>query len=377
MAGRKNYYQILGIEKNASKEDIKKAYRKQALKYHPDRNKGDKASEEKFKEAAEAYEVLSDETKKQQYDTYGSYDSPSGMPGYGRPSTSQSQGKTVEDIFRDFGDVFGGHNGNFNAYESFFGKQQQSGKRGENIRIKIKLNLKEVVTGVTKTVKVKKNITCSTCHGAGSKDSSAMGVCKVCNGTGVVKKLTSTILGQMQTSMPCTNCNGTGSQIINKCSSCRGSGVILTEEAIKLNIPAGVKDGMQLPMRGKGNAGENGGASGDLIVQIEIDKDQDFKIEGNNLIYDLQISVIDAMLGATFEIPTLEGTAKFKIPAGTQSGKIFKLTGKGIPEMHSSKRGDILVCIYVFIPTKLTQQEIYSFEKFRYSPSFKPASYKN
>ena len=368
---KRDYYEVLEVTKTASKEEIKKAYRKVALKHHPDRNQGDKASEEKFKEAAEAYEVLSDEQKRSQYDQFG-HAASNGGGGY--------HNGNVEDIFRNFGDIFGGGGGGgFDPFESFFGggggRQQGGrtrGKRGSNLRIKVKLTLSDVANGAHKSVKVKKHIECPTCHGSGAKDASSVSKCTACGGQGVVRKVTNTILGQMQTTQTCYACNGSGQQITKKCTGCNGLGVVYGEETLNFDIPAGVQDGMQLSMSGKGNAGEHGGPAGDLIIQIEVEQNPELEIDGQNVIHNLHISFVDAVLGTTVDVPTIEGRAKFKIPAGTQAGKIFKLNGKGLPAINSYGKGDQLILINVYTPTDLTSEEKKLLEKLRESPNFKP-----
>jgi molecular chaperone DnaJ len=367
---KKDYYEVLEVAKTASKEEIKKAYRKVALKYHPDRNQGDKAAEEKFKEAAEAYEVLGDDVKRQQYDQFGHAAMNNGGGAY--------HSANVEDIFRNFGDIFGGGGGGFDPFESFFGggSRQQGGrargKKGSNLRIKVKLTLSDVANGAHKSVKVKKHIECPTCHGSGAKDASSVSKCTVCGGNGVVRKVTNTILGQMQTTQTCYNCNGSGQQITKKCTNCNGLGVVFGDETLNFDIPAGVQDGMQLSMSGKGNAGEHGGPAGDLIIQIEVEQHAELEIDGQNLIHNLHISFVDAVLGTTVEVPTIEGKAKFKIPPGTQAGKIFKLNGKGLPAVNAYGKGDQLILINVYTPTDLTGDERKLLEKLRESPNFKP-----
>ena len=363
---KRDYYEILEVQKTASKEEIKKAYRKVALKYHPDRNQGDKASEEKFKEAAEAYEVLGDEAKRQSYDQFGHAGVNGGPGGF--------HNGNVEDIFRNFGDIFGGGGGGggFDPFESFFGgggggrQSRTRGKRGSNLRIKIKLTLSEVSGGAHKSVKVKKHIECPTCHGSGAKDASSVSKCTVCGGQGVVRKVTNTILGQMQTTQTCYACNGSGQQITKKCTGCNGLGVVYGEETLAFDVPAGVQDGMQLSMTGKGNAGEHGGPPGDLIIQIEVEQNPELEVDGQNVIF------IDAVLGTTVEVPTIEGKAKFKVPAGTQAGKIFRLNGKGLPAVNAYGKGDQLILMNVYTPTDLTSEETKLLEKLRESPNFKP-----
>jgi molecular chaperone DnaJ len=373
MAQKRDYYEVLEVNKTASKEEIKKAYRKVALKFHPDRNQGDKAAEEKFKEAAEAYEVLSDPDKKSKYDQFGHAAVNGG--GYG----GGYQNVNVEDIFRNFGDIFGGSGGGggFDPFESFFGggSRQQTrtrGKRGSNLRIKVKLSLLEVANGARKSVKVKKHIECGTCHGSGAKDASSVGKCSVCGGNGVVKKVTNTILGQMQTTSTCYACNGSGQQITKKCATCNGLGVVYGEETLHIDIPAGVQDGMQLSMGGKGNAGEQGGPPGDLIIQVEVEQNAELEVDGQNVVYNLHVSFIDAVLGTQVEVPTIEGKAKFKIPAGTQGGRVFRLNGKGLPAVNAYGRGDQLIVVQVFTPTEVNSEEKKLLERLRESPNFKP-----
>lgn len=374
---KRDYYEVLGVSKTATAEEIKKAYRKTALKFHPDRNQGDKAAEEKFKEAAEAYEVLSDAQKKAQYDQFGH----AGMNGGGGYGGGYGGGNmNMEDIFRNFGDIFGGGGGGggFDPFESFFGgsgggRQTRSrGKRGSNLRIKVKLTLKEVADGAKKTIKVKKQVECHTCHGSGAKDASSVGKCSTCGGSGVMRKVTNTILGQMQTTATCYACNGSGQQITKKCTTCSGLGVEYGEENLSIDIPAGVQDGMQLSMSGRGNAGEQGGPAGDLIILVEVENHPELEVDGQNVIYNLHISFIDAVLGTSVEVPTIEGKAKFKIPAGTQAGKIFRLSGKGLPAVNAYGKGDQLILLSVYTPTEVSAEEKRMLEKLRESENFKP-----
>lgn len=368
---KRDYYEILGVTKSASAEEIKKAYRKVALQFHPDRNQGDKAAEEKFKEAAEAYEILSDPQKKSKYDQFGHAGMDPGNFG------GHSYQGNMEDIFRNFGDIFGGGGGGGFDFETIFGgggrgQQRTRGKRGTNLRVRVKLSLVDVANGVRKSLKVKKHVQCHTCHGSGAKDASSVGKCTVCGGNGVVRKVQNTILGQMQTTTTCYQCNGSGQQVTKKCPTCNGLGVEYGEETISVDIPAGVQDGMQLSMGGKGNAGEQGGPAGDLIIQIEVEQHAELEIDGQNVIYNLHVSFIDAVLGSQIEVPTIEGKAKFKIPAGTQAGKIFKLAGKGLPSVNSYGRGDQLILINVYTPTDISSEERKLLEKLRESPNFKP-----
>lgn len=370
---KRDYYEVLGVAKSASADEIKKAYRKVAMQFHPDRNPGDKAAEEKFKEAAEAYEVLSDQDKKAQYDRFGH----AGVNNRG--GFSGGQGMNMDDIFSNFGDIFGD-----DIFGSFFGgggRQRGGGKargtRGSNLRIKLKMNYEEIAKGANKTVKVKKYTSCSTCSGSGAKDKNAIQNCSTCNGSGQVRKVTSTFLGQMQTVGTCPTCNGEGSTITNKCTACKGEGRVYTEETINIDIPAGVQDGMQLSLSGKGNIGERGGSPGDLIVLIEEEAHPELQRDNLNVIYDMHISIPDAVFGANLEVPTIDGRAKIKIPPGTQSGKIFRLKGKGFPSINSYEKGDQLIHVNVWTPQELTSEEKEMIEKFRDSKNFQPQPEKN
>jgi len=374
---KRDYYDVLGVSRSTSADEIKKAYRKLAIKYHPDKNPDDKSAEDKFKEAAEAYEVLSNPEKKQRYDHYGhaGVGGASGGGGYG------GGGMNMEDIFSQFGDIFGSGGGG-SPFESFFGGGQQSrgGRRvskGTNLRIKVKLTLEEIANGTEKKIKVNKQIVCKTCDGSGAKDRSSVSTCKTCGGSGAVRRVTNTILGQMQTTSTCPTCNGSGSQITAKCGSCHGEGVVRGEETITINIPAGVSDGMQLSMSGKGNAAPNGGIPGDLIILIEEIPHETLKREGNNVVYDLHVSIIDAALGYSAEVPTIDGKAKIKIEPGTQSGKLLRLKGKGIPEINSYHRGDEIIHVNIWTPKALSAEERGILERLRDSPNFKPQPGKN
>lgn len=375
---KRDYYDVLGVSRNTSPEEIKKAYRKLAIKFHPDKNPDDKSAEDKFKEAAEAYEILSNPEKKQRYDHYGhaGVGGASGGGGYG------GGGMNMEDIFSQFGDIFGSGAGGGSPFESFFGggQQSRSGRRvskGTNLRIKVKLTLEEIANGTEKKIKVNKQIVCKTCDGSGAKDRSSVSTCKTCGGSGAVRRVTNTILGQMQTTSTCPTCNGSGSQITAKCGSCHGEGVVRGEETININIPAGVSDGMQLSMSGKGNAAPNGGIPGDLIILIEEIPHESLKREGNNVVYDLHVSIVDAALGYSAEVPTIDGKAKIKIEPGTQSGKLLRLKGKGIPEINSYHRGDEIIHVNIWTPKILSAEERNILEKLRDSPNFKPQPGKN
>lgn len=371
---KRDFYDILGVTKSASADEIKKAYRKMAIKYHPDKNPGDKAAEEKFKEAAEAYEVLSNPEKKQRYDQFGH----AGMGGAGGGGGHYGGSMNMEDIFSQFGDIFGGGG---SPFDSFFGGGQRGGGRrvvkGSNLRIKVKLTLEEISNGTEKKIKVNKQISCKTCNGTGAKDKSSVSTCGTCGGSGAVRKVTNTILGQMQTTATCPNCNGSGQQITAKCNSCHGDGVMRGEETITINIPAGVSDGMQLSMSGKGNAAPNGGIPGDLIILIEEIPHETLKREGNNVVYDLHLNFVDAALGMSVEVPTIDGKAKIKIEPGTQSGKLLRLKGKGIPEVNSYHRGDQIIHVNIWTPKALNAEERAILEKLRDSSNFKPQPGKN
>ena len=376
---KRDYYDILGVTRSSTADEIKKAYRKMAIKYHPDKNPGDKQSEENFKEAAEAYEVLSNAEKKRRYDQFGhagGASSPNGGGGYGGGHMN------MEDIFSQFGDIFGGGGGGGSPFDSFFGGQQQTrggrrAARGSNLRIKVKLSLEEIAKGVEKKVRVNKQVVCDTCDGSGAKDKYSFNTCQTSNGSGAVRRVTNTILGQMQTTSTCPTCNGEGTQITSKCTTCHGDGLTRGEETISINIPAGVSEGMQLSMSGKGNAAPRGGISGDLIILIEETPHDSLKREGNNVIYDLHISFIDAAIGASIEVPTIDGKAKIKIDPGTQGGKILRLKGKGVPEVNSYHRGDQLIYINIWTPKVLSKEERDILDRLKESPNFKPQPGKN
>ena len=372
---KRDYYDVLGVSRGADADEIKKAYRKMAIKYHPDKNPGDKQAEENFKEAAEAYEVLSNAEKKARYDQFGhaaNAHSASGGGGYG------GAGMNMEDIFSQFGDIFGGGS----PFDGFFGGGRQGGggrrvQRGSNLRIKVRLTLEEIANGTEKKIKVHKQVSCKTCDGTGAKDRTSVQTCKTCGGAGAVRRVTNTILGQMQTTSTCPTCNGEGTIITAKCTTCHGEGVTRDEETISINIPAGVSEGMQLSMSGKGNAAPRGGVPGDLIILIEEIPHETLKRDGNNVIFDLHISFIDAALGTSVEIPTIDGKAKIKIDPGTQGGKILRLKAKGVPEVNSYHRGDQLVHINIWTPKALSREERELLEQLQGSPNFKPSPGKN
>ncbi|MBT8220735.1 MAG: molecular chaperone DnaJ [Bacteroidia bacterium] len=365
---KRDYYEVLGVNKGASESEIKKSYRKVAMKYHPDRNPDDKSAEEKFKEAAEAYEILSNPDKKARYDRFGHAGvDPNAGGGFGGRG-----GMTMEDIFSQFGDIFGD-----SPFESFFGGsraggQRRTGQRGSNLRIKVKLTLKEIAEGTTKKIKVKKQIRCKTCSGSGAKDDKSTSTCGTCRGSGYVRQVKSTFLGQMQTTTACPTCSGSGSIITAKCTSCKGEGKQYGEETIEIEIPAGVSDGMQLSMSGKGNAGSRGGRPGDLLINIEEIEHEKLQRDGNNVIYDLYLNFADASLGTSVEVPTINGKVKIKIPNGTQSGKLFRLKGKGLPSVQGYGKGDQLIHVNIWTPKKLSEEEKTILEKLKKSDNFKP-----
>ncbi len=362
---KKDYYEVLGVRKDADATDIKKAYRQMALKFHPDKNPGDKAAEDNFKEAAEAYEVLSNPEKRQRYNQYG-------HQGMGNNGGFNGGGMNMEDIFSHFGDVFG----EGSPFESFFGGGGGRGgrrvNRGTNLRVKVKLTLEEIGNGVEKKLKVNKHVACKSCKGSGAQDGASFHRCTSCAGSGQVHRVTSTFIGQMRTSATCPTCHGEGQIIENKCKVCHGSGVERSEEVISINIPAGVGEGMQLTVSGKGNAAERGGVPGDLFVIIEEEKHAYLQRDGNQLLYDLYLNFADAALGTTVEIPTISGKAKIKIDAGTQAGKVLRLKGKGLPSVQGYGRGDLLVNINVWTPQHLTSDEKKAMEKLRAAENFQP-----
>jgi len=362
---KRDYYEVLEVSKTANPEEIKKAYRKKAIQYHPDKNPGDKQAEEKFKEAAEAYEVLSNPEKKQRYDQFGH----AGMGGAGGGFSGGFS--NVEDIFSAFGDIFGGH---FGSHFGGFGSGHRGGgrrvSRGSDLRVKVKLSLEEIVNGVEKKIKVKKYVSCQHCNGTGAKNSSSYSTCNTCRGTGQVTRITNTLLGQMQTTSICSACQGDGKIITDQCNHCGGEGIIRDEEVISIKIPAGIGEGMQLNISGKGNTGRRGGINGDLLVVITEEEHPELIRDGNNLIYNLFVSFPDITLGTTAEIPTVDGKVKVKIEPGTQPEKILRLRGKGIPDINGYGKGDLLVRVHVWIPKKLNAEEKRTLEKLQSSPGF-------
>ena len=368
---KRDFYEILGINKSATAEEIKKAYRKKAIEFHPDKNPDNKEAEEKFKEAAEAYEVLSDPQKKQRYDQYGH----AGLGGAAGGGGFNGGGMNMDDIFSHFGDIFGGHFGG-GGFSGFGGSQRGGGqrvRRGSDLRVKVKLTLAEIAAGVEKKIKVKKYVACSHCNATGAAHGSESVTCTTCHGSGRVTRVQQTILGQMQTAAECPTCHGDGKIIQNKCTHCNGEGIVREDEVININIPAGVMEGMQLSMSGKGNAARRGGANGDLLVLIEEEKHAELIRDENDLIYNLLLTLPTAILGGQVEIPTVDSKVKVTISPGTQPGKVLRLRGKGLPSVNRYGTGDLLVHIGVYIPENLNKHEKSAIQQLSDSENVKPS----
>ena len=368
MAQKRDYYEVLGVSKGASEDEIKKAYRKIAIKYHPDRNPGDKNAEEKFKEAAEAYDVLHDPQKRQRYDQFG-FNGPmggdGGFGGFGGTSMN------MDDIFSMFGDIFGGH-----GFSGFGGGGQRCPQqyRGSDLRLKVRLTLEEINQGVTKKFKVRKDITCTHCNGSGAQSGSGREQCPTCHGSGVISHTTQSIFGMMQTQGVCPTCGGEGTIIKDKCPDCHGEGVVKGEEVVEIKIPAGVAEGMVVNVPGKGNAGRHNGVNGDIQVFVEEEPHEQFIRDGNNLIYNLLLDFPTAALGGDVEVPTIEGTKlRVKIDSGTQPGKTLRLRGKGLPTVqgYGSGKGDLVVNISVYVPKTLSREEKEALQRFKSNDNFK------
>jgi len=355
---KRDYYEILGVDRNADEAAIKKAYRKLAMQYHPDKNPNNKEAEEKFKEAAEAYDVLSNPDKRARYDQFG-HAGMSGAAGNGGPFGGfGGEGMSMDDIFSMFGDIFGGRggfSGGFSGFGGFGGgSAQQRRHRGSDLRVKVKLTLKEISTGVEKKFKLKKYVSCNHCHGSGAEGDGGSETCPTCKGSGTVIRNQQTILGTMQTRSTCPTCNGGGKVIKNKCKECGGEGIVYGEEVVTVKIPAGVAEGMQLSMGGKGNAGKQNGIPGDLLILVEEETHPELIRDENDLIYNLLLSFPTAALGGAVEIPTIDGKVKVKIDSGTQPGKVLRLRNKGLPELNRYGTGDLLVNIGVYIPDNIS-----------------------
>lgn len=373
MDNKRDYYEVLGVSKNATADELKKAYRKLAIKYHPDKNPGNKEAEEKFKEAAEAYDVLSDADKRARYDQYGHNMGPQGFPG-GGGGGFHAGGMSMEDIFSHFGDIFGGGFGDMGGFESAGGRRRaprQRRRKGSDLRIKVKMTLEEIATGVTKTLKIPTLVADEHCHGTGAKDGTAFATCSTCHGSGTVLQQQQTMFGVMQSEAVCPTCNGEGKVITEQCTYCHGEGVKRAEETVSFSIPAGVSDGMILTLKGKGNAAVHGGVNGDLLVVIEEVKHPDLIRDGNDIIYNLMLDIPTAALGGSVEVPTLTGRARLKIPAGTQPGKVLRLRGKGLPSTEGYGTGDELVNVMVYIPEQLNDTERKAIESLQGQPNIK------
>ncbi|MCM1137458.1 MAG: molecular chaperone DnaJ [Duncaniella sp.] len=370
MAAKRDYYEVLGVDKNADEKAIKSAYRKKAIQYHPDKNPGDKEAEEKFKEAAEAYDVLSNPEKRAKYDQFGHDMGPQGFPG--GAGGFHAGGFSMEDIFSQFGDIFGGGFGNMGGFESAGGRTRRRQRRGSDLRIKVKMTLAEIATGVTKTLKIPTLVKCSHCDGTGAKDGTAFTTCSTCHGSGSVLRQQQSIFGISQSAVECPTCHGEGKTITHKCSYCNGEGVVRQDVTVSFSIPAGVSDGQTLTLRGKGNAAIHGGANGDLLVVIEEIKNPELIRDGNDVIYNLMLDIPTATLGGTVEVPTITGRARMKIPAGTQPGKVLRLRGKGLPSTEGYGTGDELVNVMVYIPENVTPEEQQTIESLRGKPNMTP-----
>ncbi len=376
MENKRDYYEVLGVSKTATPDEIKKAYRKLAIKYHPDKNPGDKEAEEKFKEAAEAYEVLSNEEKRKKYDQFGHSMGPQGFSGgdYG----FSGGGMSMEDIFSQFGDIFGGH---FSFGGGFGGatggrqsrRKQKPQRRGSDLRIKVKLTLAEIATGVSKTLKIPTYVKCDQCNGTGAKNGTAFTTCPTCHGSGTVSQVVQGLFGPQEAVSICPQCEGEGKVISELCPHCNGEGILRKDELVSFNIPAGVEEGMTLTVKGKGNAPRRGGVNGDLLVVIEEIKHPELIRDGNDVIYNLMLDLPTAALGGSVEVPTITGRARLNIPAGTQPGKILRLRGKGLPSTQGAGTGDELINVMVYIPESLNDEEKKAFESLKDQPNVKPS----
>lgn len=378
MAEKRDYYEVLGVGRDASSDEIKKAYRKLAIKYHPDKNPDDKAAEEKFKEAAEAYDVLSDAEKRAKYDRFGHSMGPQGFGGgggaggFGGGFGGFGGGMSMEDIFAHFGDIFGDMGGGMGGATYGSRQPRHRTKKGTDLRITVKVTLKDIMNGVEKKLKIPRLVACEHCKGTGAKDGTSFKTCQRCHGTGYTESVQQTMFGPQRVQSVCPDCNGEGKTIEQVCSHCNGSGVEKKDDIVNFFIPAGVEDGMVLTMRGKGNAPRNGGVNGDLLIVIQEEKDPELIRDGNDLIYNLMLDFPTAALGGSAEIPTVGGRARVKIAPGTQPGKVLRLRGKGLPQMHGSAKGDLLVNVMVYVPEALTDAEKSAIESMKGSPNIEP-----
>ena len=376
MEQKRDYYEVLGVSKTATPDEIKKAYRKLAIKYHPDRNPDNKEAEDKFKEAAEAYEVLSNEEKRQKYDQFGHSMGPQGFGGQG--GYYSSGGMSMEDIFSQFGDIFGGHFNFGGGFSGAAGGRQtryarKPQRRGSDLRITVKMNLAEIATGVDKTLRIPTNVKCEFCNGTGAKDGTALNTCPTCHGTGTVSQVVQGFFGPQEAVSVCPQCEGEGKVISEVCTHCHGDGTQRKDELVSFHIPAGVQDGMTLTVKGKGNAPRRGGVNGGLLVVIQEVKHPELIRDGNDVIYNLMLDVSTAALGGAVEVPTITGRARLNIPAGTQPGKVLRLRGKGIPSTDSSGTGDELINVMVYIPENLDAEERAAFESLKNKPNMTPS----
>ncbi len=375
MAEKRDYYEVLGVARNATPDEIKKAYRKKAIQYHPDKNPGDKEAEEKFKEAAEAYDVLSDAQKRAKYDQFGHSMGPQGFGGgAGGFGGGFGGGMSMEDIFAAFGDIFGGREGygGFGGFGGATGGPRKRVNRGTDLRITVKVTLKDIMNGVEKKLKIPRLVACPHCKGTGAKDGTAFHTCPRCNGSGYVTTTQHTFMGAMQSQSVCPECNGEGKVITERCSYCQGQGVERKEEIVSFHIPAGVENDMVLTLRGQGNAPRNGGVNGDLLIKIQAEKHPELIRDGNDLIYNLMLDFPTAALGGSAEVPTVEGRARLRIAAGTQPGKVLRLRGKGLPAMNGGAKGDLLVNVMVYVPETLSDSEKAAIESLKDAPNVMP-----
>ena len=373
---KRDYYEVLGVSKDATPEQLKKAYRTLAIKYHPDKNPGDKEAEEKFKEAAEAYDVLSNPEKRSKYDKYGHSMGPQGFPGGGAGGGAYytQGGFSMDDIFSMFGDIFGGHmGGDMGGFGSAAGGRRAARqRRGDDLRITLKLSLEDLAKGVSKTIKLKAYVKDDHCHGTGAKDGTSFTTCPTCHGTGVINTTQQTLFGVQRVQAVCPECNGEGKIINEKCTYCGGTGVERKEQTVTINIPAGTVGGSVLTLKGRGNAPMHGGINGDLLVVVEEIAHPELIRDGNDVIYNLMLDMPTAVLGGTVEVPTISGRARLKITPGTQPGKILRLRGKGLPSPDGYGTGDELINVMVYMPEKLSDDEKASLEKLRNSPNVQP-----